>query len=964
MKRLVTIITIFFCIYSVIATTWGKKDELDIFGDKTGNSIIYTVDEQEGWFSDATHAHEQITWTAQIDEYGYIYFDIFENGIPTDLSVPSPYLISLKSNDALSLKEYGAYLIKSDKYCKNRITSYYFYIDKINFSEPMRIVIYNEDGIYNLGPVDFSEVESLYYDMQSYNIALSLIAEGKHEEAKEIIVGLDYKTYVHYNCKALVNDLDSVLYLDAAEIKYEEGDYYAAKNLLDELSFINNTLYKSWRAVNLSNKVDIKFGLESISKGQISQGCKALSNVEYIDDSLEYGISIDYEVVKALTTYLSSLSSRNEIDKAINDFKDYEPQSDSFWSSLLILYANTLENKGLINTPSQTPVDFILELFKEKQSDIDDSNKKILQNALYLSRVIQEANNGNYKEAFNQINTYLLLPSATKENIKDTIEKLLKDYCESLEKAMSTVESSTLSICNISSFYSLCNDFSYYKDAVYLEAKYQIAQGAPYYTKQYFVEDKEIKATLTNNGMSFSDENGMGYSEMRGNIIYKTIEEIQKLGFQDLERVFIPDEIKVKAENIDIEVFNSIWEHMINELLPSELEIEYPIEIDSDAYQEGSLRTRSIETINGTIIGSQYKDELVFIVNKPLFKILSNGKLDSLYQIEYTIQETEDSVIIHLPDTYLFDDIFCYLEELASERVILAFVFRGDGIIARSRYCKNYVEIKTDIDEQFIDEIIELNKDQFSDFYYDKEGSDVIIYYPSFFLEKDADMLWKEIKSVLKDYFAEKEKEEINELIIQPVKQTESTIAISASTQNQTNSVSTTRIELQKEQHKYNRLRLNIGIGSFLFPTLNREKVYIEGVNDRYGIEYTKYGYATEKNVGFVYMGISYPITKQMFIEYRIGLSNMEYAFEHEERKYSFNYSGLGQHLEIGSYIKDSPISIKAIASYDMCFTPERYDNLSFGLEICYQYAEIGIVLDKYLNPSFYYGIQLSFKLN
>lgn len=959
MKRLVSVITILFCIYSVFAITWGKKDELDIFGDKTGNTIIYTVDEQEGWFSDATHAHEPITWTAQVDEYGYISFDIFENGIPTDLSVPSPYQISIKTNDALHVREYDAYLIKSDKYCKNRITSYYFYIERISFLTPMKIVIYNDEGIYNLGSVDFSEVESLYYDTISYNTALSLIDEGKHEEAKEIIEGLDYKTYAYYDCKALVNDLDSVIYLDSAEAKYEEGDYYAAKKLLTELSLINDKLYNSWRAVNLSNKVDIKFGLESISKGQIIQGCKALSNVEYIGDSLEYDMSIDYEVIKAVTTYISSLSSRNEIDKAINDFMYYKPQSDFFWTSLLILYANTLENKGLISTPSQTPVNFIIDLFNENQSSIGNSNKEILEDALYLSRVAQESKKENFKEAFYLINNYQALPSVTKESIKDTIENLLKEYCEKLERAISAEESSTLSICNISSFYSLCNDSSYYKDAVYLEAKYQIAQGAPYYIKQYFVEDKEIKATLTNNGMSFSDENGIGYSEMRGKIISKIIEEIQKLGFKDFERFYIPDGVKVTAEEIDIEVFNSLWEHMINELLPSELEIEYPIEIDSDAYQEGSLRTRSIETINGTIIGSQYKDELVFIVNKPLFKILLNGKLDMLYQIEYTIQETEDSVIIHLPDTYLFDDIFCYLEELASEKVILALVFRGDGIIARSRYCKNYVEIKTDIDEQFIDEIIELNKDQFGDFYFNKEGSDVIIYYPSFFLEKDADMLWEEIKSVLQDFFAEKDKEEINKAIVQPIELTESTYHKSSPyDMEQSNSVtflnepSKQIVPSEKTNNKdKHKLLVGLDVMTTIFPL--RERINNAGTTEEYG---TYKGFITP------YLGFSMRIKDSYYWGTRVGLSfattNINTSFDSRTLYVLPSIQG-----ECGTYIKDTILNAKVFVRITPKISIEKICNIIVGMSIGFPYMEIGLVIDPFVNPIAYFAFQYGFSL-
>ena len=46
------------------------------------------------------------------------------------------------------------------------------------------------------------------------------------------------------------------------------------------------------------------------------------------------------------------------------------------------------------------------------------------------------------------------------------------------------------------------------------------------------------------------DVNGIGYSQLRGNIIFNIINEIQKRGYQDLERTYIPDEIKVKEEII------------------------------------------------------------------------------------------------------------------------------------------------------------------------------------------------------------------------------------------------------------------------------------------------------------------------------------------------------------------------------------------------------------------------------
>ena len=959
MKRFVSLISIILCISSLSAISWDKKDAVDIFGDKTGDSIIYTIEPQEGWFSDINHDHEPISWTARIEKEGYISFDILENGILSDLSVPSPYLISLKSNDGLSIEEYDAYSMKSDKYCTNRITSNDFYIDEINFSEPVKIVIYNDEGIYNLGTVDFSEVESLLFDKVSYDAALSLMNEGKYIEAKTIIKQLDLETYYHYNCQSLVYSLDNVIYLDAARIKYEEGDYTGAKALLDELYFVNHKLYETSWAVTIRNNVDIKFGLEAIAKGQISNGCKAIFNAKARANQNNYYIGMDDEVLKAATTFLSSLSSRNEIDKSIADLLKYEPQDDSFWSSLLILYAKTLENKGLINTPSQTSVYLIRELFKEEQSNIESASNEILVDALYLSCVTQEAKKDNYKYALHLLDECLSLSSVTKEEIEETIENLLMEYCERLEKAQSDENDSSLSVCNITSYYSFCNNTKYFKDAVYLEEKYQINNGDPYYTKQYFVEDKEIKANLTNRGMSFTDVNGIGYSQLRGNIIFNIINEIQKRGYQDLERTYIPDEIKVKEESIDVDIFNSLWKYMIKELLPAELEIDYPIEIDSDAYQEGSLRTRSIETINGTIIGSQYKDELVFIVNKSLFKILSNGKLDMLSQIEYTIQETENSVIIHLPDTYLFDDIFCYLEELASEKVIFAFVFRGDGIIARSRYCKNYVEIKTDKDEQFIDEIIELNKDQFGDYYFDKEGSDVIIYYPSFFLEKDADMLWEEIKGVLQDYFAEKEKEEINNQIVQPIELTESTYHTSSLyDMEQSNSVAfvnnPSKQDVPSEKTNINgkyKLVVGLDVMATIFPLR-------EGINNPEGVK----EYRTYKGFITPYFGFSMRIGDSYYWGTRVGLSfataNINTSFNSRTLYVLPSIQG-----ECGTYIKDTILNAKVFVRITPKISIEKICNIIVGMSIGFPYMEIGLAIDSFVNPIAYFAFQYEFSL-
>ena len=57
-------------------------------------------------------------------------------------------------------------------------------------------------------------------------------------------------------------------------------------------------------------------------------------------------------------------------------------------------------------------------------------------------------------------------------------------------------------------------------------------------------------------------------------------------------------------------------------------------------------------------------------------------------------------------------------------------------------------------------------------------------------------MLWEEIKSVLQDYFAEKDKEEIDNPITPLVRLQGSSIETSISTQNQSQTVPTTNVEI------------------------------------------------------------------------------------------------------------------------------------------------------------------------
>ena len=123
-------------------------------------------------------------------------------------------------------------------------------------------------------------------------------------------------------------------------------------------------------------------------------------------------------------------------------------------------------------------------------------------------------------------------------------------------------------------------------------------------------------------------------------------------------------------------------------------------------------------------------------------------------------------------------------------------------------------------------------------------------------------MLWEEIKSVLQDYFAEKDKEEIDNPITPLVRLQGSSIETSISTQNQSQTVPTTNVDFQKEKNKYNDIRGSVGIEVFYTLKPISEEVFITGsYTDRYGRNHYEEGIASDKLILTIPIGISYPVT-------------------------------------------------------------------------------------------------------
>lgn len=163
-----------------------------------------------------------------------------------------------------------------------------------------------------------------------------------------------------------------------------------------------------------------------------------------------------------------------------------------------------------------------------------------------------------------------------------------------------------------------------------------------------------------------------------------------------------------------------------------------------------------------------------------------------------------------------------------------------------------------------------------------------------------------------------------------------------------------------------NKLRLSFGFEENMCFSLPKETVYIEGTytDSDLGIDYRKFGIATEKTMVNIFAGISVPVTEHLFGGYRIGFAGNSFAFIEDGIRYNQVFVPyLSQHIELGSYLSDSPIFVKAFANYLISFIPNVGNSLCAGLALGIPYVELGFVMDNMKNPAVYLSAQFSFKL-
>lgn len=537
MKRLVSIITIFFCIYSIFAVTLERKTVLDIFGDPIKEKALTLSEPLEGKFSDSLHDQEPFSWTVSIDENGYVSFDIFENGIPCDFPKYYSYTIAFKVDDTQPPIESSAYVTNSDTYHYNRVVSEKPLIQHVAKAKTVKIVIYNSSCVYNLGAVDVSGLGDLYYDLDSYNKALELVENKELNKVKEILKSMDLPSFNYFDCNSLIDEIDTALYLNTAEEKCAEGNYEEASALLDALQRENSRVYFSDKTKSLISNLYFKEGIELLEKGFVDEGFKKIYSAYQTNVDETQAVVMAEEVISCIENIIKSVNDFSEINSIVIVSLIHEVNASFYKTSILETYANALIEKGLpysITSDNLKQLDTIRKYFEKEYNNLSDETKQFLLDTLYVKTTEVLIKEGQFDDTSNVLEEYQKYDEYDETKIKTVSNKIEKYYSN-----------------NKLRFFLGCDGgvcIPPLKETIYMEGTYDNFDRGIAYKKSGIATEKDIlglhigisvpftkqlfggyRVGIAGNGLAFN-EDGREYSLFKGPLLSQHIEVGTYLG--------------------------------------------------------------------------------------------------------------------------------------------------------------------------------------------------------------------------------------------------------------------------------------------------------------------------------------------------------------------------------------------------------------------------------------------------
>lgn len=431
MKRLFSLLSLILCFSSLFAVVLKHKTVLDIFGDPVKEKALTLSEPLEGKYTDSLHEQEPFTWTVTIDENGYVSFDIYKNGIPFDMSQYYYLSIAFKVDESQTPIECSAYVTKSEKYYYNRVVSEKPLFQYIENASTVKIVIYNSSCVYNLGIVNVSGIGDLFYDSDSYHKTLDLIENKEYETAKAVIEAMDSKSYKYFDCKSLIDIIDTALYLDTAELKYEEEYYKEVETILDALQKENPRIYASAKAQDLKNVVEFYNALELIANESFASGLQCLYTIyQNIDNKI---VICDYEddVFVSIEKAINSETSLPKMNAIVANALSYDFNIPSYKTKILEFYANAIKNKAFASSfqyVNHQQIDSLRKTFKKEYNNLPSETIRILLDVLYVNDIEVLVDEGNFDSASALLEEYRLFDEHDETKIKTVSRKIEKYY--------------------------------------------------------------------------------------------------------------------------------------------------------------------------------------------------------------------------------------------------------------------------------------------------------------------------------------------------------------------------------------------------------------------------------------------------------------------------------------------------------------------------------------------------------
>lgn len=199
---------------SIYAETFEKVELLDDFGDPTGVSYVQAKKDFDGTYKNTNGvSNGKLKWNIKLED-GKVTFILKENGQVNQLSTAyytsDTFEVKVKDNETGNTATYSGAIAMGEEGAYNCIivkTSYGWFTTNNLSSELIngidcKIVISNSRGSYSLGSLNASEIETLWYDFDSFNTIQKAYESERYEEVVSLIEDFknsDEKSYKHFS---------------------------------------------------------------------------------------------------------------------------------------------------------------------------------------------------------------------------------------------------------------------------------------------------------------------------------------------------------------------------------------------------------------------------------------------------------------------------------------------------------------------------------------------------------------------------------------------------------------------------------------------------------------------------------------------------------------------------------------------------------------------------------------------